>query len=206
MAQGSLFLHPIDPAQVIASDLLVETLHAIGLIGTALTAPHAGWRVGDAFLQLLTFMGCSPHIRLEPASATDQDFCHLFVRHFAQPTLLSHPLAKPCRCAQCGKPMATHWQALDLHATHWDCPFCGNHHKTLTELRWRTDAGYGRQFCEVHSIYPGEAQPVDALLDRLAQLSATPWRYFYAPSSVGVTTGKSAGETAVADAEKKAID
>jgi hypothetical protein len=34
-------------------------------------------------------------------------------------------------------------------------------------------------FIEVHNIFPGEAQPVAALLRQLQQLDGSPWRYFY---------------------------
>ena len=189
MAQGSLFLHATDPQGVIATDHLITQLQSIGLLGESLTAPQTGWQVGEAFLQLLTFMGCSPHIRLAPASPTDQDFCHLTLHHYAQPQLLTNPLARVCRCANCGKPMATNWQALDLQASLWECPFCAHRHNDLHSLRWRNDAGYARQFVEIHNIYPGEAQPVDALLERLASLGDVPWRYFYAFASGLASSG-----------------
>lgn len=179
MAQASLFLHSLDPHQSIAADSLIAHLRALGFVGAPLAAPHAGWAMGENFLHLLTFMGCSPHVRLEPLHSTDTDFCHLTLHQYPQTQLLFNPLSKTCRCRSCGKPVATDWAAFNPQADFWDCPFCGEHHAALQDLRWRNDGGCARQFCEVHGIYPGEAQPVAHLLQSLKDFSGTDWHYFY---------------------------
>ena len=40
-------------------------------------------------------------------------------------------------------------------------------------------AGFGRTFIEIRGIYPSEAVPTDALLDKLQRLADGPWKTIY---------------------------
>ena len=74
MTVHKLVLYPahIDcPAIDIAS--LVTALQTIGLVAApACRDPASGYRAGEQFLQLVTFLGCSPAIELEPPADPDE--------------------------------------------------------------------------------------------------------------------------------------
>ena len=55
----------------------------------------------------------------------------------------------------------------------------GRSNGQLTDLSFRKAAGIGHTFIEIRGIYPSEAVPTDALLNRLQRLSGGPWRTIY---------------------------
>ena len=177
MPKGSLLLHPVDPFFAPEPEKLEVALTTIGFLGRPINS-H-GWFTGDSFLQLLTFMGCSPHIKLEPESEHDRDFCHITFQASDKPQLLFSANSRPCRCRKCGKPIVTSWNEFHSDASNWHCKHCDHRHDALTEIRWRNDAGMASFMLEIHGIYPGEAQPVDALLSLLNKTAGKEWRYFY---------------------------
>ncbi|OOZ38701.1 hypothetical protein [Solemya elarraichensis gill symbiont] len=177
MKKGSLLLHPLETELLPDLETLYATLHRIGFTGDAID--EQSWMVGEQFLQLLTFMGCSPHIRLEPDSEDDHDYCHISLRQAEAPQLLYSNHSRPCRCRSCGKPVVQTWKEFDAGAGIWRCRHCATLHKRLEELRWRNDSGVAVCFVEIHSIYPGEAQPVDSLIKQLEKITSSAWRYFH---------------------------
>lgn len=177
MNKGSLLLHPLKTGLMPDLETLQATLHSIGFTDDAIN--ERSWMVGEQFLQLLTFMGCSPHIRLEPDSEDDHDFCHISLRLADTPQLLYSEHSRPCRCNNCAKPVVKSWEAFDSNAGSWSCGHCNTPHQRLEELRWRNDSGVAVCFIEIHSIYPGEAQPVDSLMKQLEKVTNSDWRYFY---------------------------
>lgn len=181
MSKGSLLLHPVNPDTRPDLDELESLLEKLGLIGTKIGKLR--WNAGKAFLQLLTFMGCSPHVQFEPQSENDDDFCHVSFRNFNSPVMLASINSRPCRCRSCGKPIVTGWQLFDANAEEWQCPHCGHKHQHLSGLRWRNDAGFASLFIEIHSIYPGEAQPIPSMMQQLKSLTGEEWRYFYLHSN-----------------------
>jgi hypothetical protein len=89
MPAPKLLLHPADPGTAaVPEDRLAQELQAIGLIAGRKSLENAVfYPVGEHFLQLVTFLGCSPAIELDPpddpqelesASATGR-FCHIFI-------------------------------------------------------------------------------------------------------------------------------
>jgi len=194
MAAHKLLLHPADPqCPAIPTDVLVERLQSIGLIGepVRLTAETI-YPVGGHFLQLITFLGCSPMIELElPADAgsleagsKDGRFCHAAIAdsggnlQFRADEHKTEP-----RCPQCRKP-DPHWREW-LHAweedpqrLHWSCTSCG-YTGELTDLNFRKSAGFGRNFIEIRGIYPSEAIPGEALLASLQTLTGCTWNTLY---------------------------
>jgi len=89
MPAPKLLLHPADPGTAaVPDDRLAQELQAVGLIAERkLLKNTVFYPVGEHFLQLVTFLGCSPAIELDPpddpqelerASAAGR-FCHIFI-------------------------------------------------------------------------------------------------------------------------------
>ena len=159
-----------------------EVIHisdSMGFIGKKNPHEEASYLTGNSFLQLITFMGCSPHIRFEPLSPDDNDYCHIRFLRFDKPTLLASDNSRTPGCSHCRKPAFSDWSALrEPLSTPLVCQHCGAG-LSLAELRWRQDAGMARFFIEINSIFPGEAQPVERFMRRLETATGTAWRYFY---------------------------
>jgi hypothetical protein len=183
MTSGSLFLHPADPEVALPAGNLVPVLESLGLVGQALPHRDHSFLVGPRFLDLISFMGCSPYVELEPSTEGTTDFCHLVIHSFPSPRLLFGANTRPPRCPRCRKPVSHGAEQLAAMAstdiqTALTCPHCAAV-SPLDALRWRQDGGLGQVFVEVCNIFPGEAIPVDALLRRLVTECGTEWDYFY---------------------------
>lgn len=182
---GRLVLTPEDP-YLLPSDLtaVLAVLREIDFIGGAIPGMPMRHLLGEQFMQLVTFMGCSPYIALEPG-CDGQPFCHLSVAGpFERPRLLQGKNTTPPRCAACRKRLGEWRGTMD----RWNevrpgwlapCPHCG-HRQDPATYDWRQSAGCGRLFLCVENIFPQEAIPAPALLSKLAGVSdQRPWRYFY---------------------------
>ncbi len=172
-------LKPMPPAAPV-----LACLRETGFIGRPLDdeKPDA-FLVGDNFLQLITFMGCSPHIELEPP-ADGNSFCHIrIIGPLPDLQLMRGENTQPPRCIKC-RGRLSHWQEeVAGWCTHPEqanvlCPSCG-HRQRPVDLGWRRNAGLGRLFVVVEDIFPGEAVPVPSFLQRLRQASGVAWEYFY---------------------------
>ncbi len=185
-----LVLHPEDANYAPeSSNMIRELLHDAGFIGEACNvadAEHAqqAFLVGEQFLQLLTFMGCSPNINLAPQHEGDRDFCHIVLSSVSvQPRFRSHERDVFARCPECGRrdtgwrAQIERWQA-DASLNEYVCPHCGKS-LSLYDLRWRQMAGFGRVFIDVFSIFPQEGIPTSNLLSLLEKGSARSWTYFF---------------------------
>lgn len=186
MSSGSLFLHPSDAEAACPRDDLVEVLAQAGLIGAAHAGRQNDFLVGDRFLQLITFMGCSPHIELDPPDGSDDDFCHVLIHVYAAPRLLVGTNTRPPRCPACRKRIDIEVTSLrrDRSVKPVACNHCGAHHP-VAALQWRRDAGFSRLFVEIRSVFPGEAVPVESLFQALAATTGCQWDYFYLTDASG---------------------
>jgi len=182
---GRLVLTPEDAYTLPADIHAIETrLRAIGFIGERLPGERADFSLGENFMQLVTFMGCSPFIRLEPGS-DGEPFCHLIVDGpYQRPRLRQGRNTTPPRCTACRKRIAD-WQTVmarwEREGSDWSpaCPHCGQR-QDPARFDWRQSAGCGRLFLAVENIFPQEAVPTPVLLDQLSDASGNlPWRYFY---------------------------
>jgi len=192
MAVHKLILHTADPHWV-PDDAgeLRRVLREIGLIGAEFScAGRTHYCAGENFLHLLSFLGCSPSVALEPP--LDQEapddaakaFCHV---HLGVPQsrvqFLSDPGTVP-RCPRCRqrieqwRDVITTWQQAPEDYS-WQCPGCG-HEMCPRQLDWRQGAGFGRLFIEIWGIHPHEAVPGDRLLAALRRVSGGEWCFFYA--------------------------
>ncbi|MCU7933890.1 MAG: hypothetical protein KZQ99_03295 [Candidatus Thiodiazotropha sp. (ex Dulcina madagascariensis)] len=180
-----LALTPADPyltPQTPAS--LVQRLREIGFAADALASASATYLLGKRFMQLVGFVGCSPHIRLEPNPA-GEPFCHLILSGPSpQPRFIKGQNTTPPHCGRCQK-RVTDWESLmqawenDPDRPPVTCPHCGQTQHPAN-FNWRQSAGCGRFMLFVENIFPREAVPTAELLSQLQSLTQNrPWRYFY---------------------------
>lgn len=183
MSIGRLILTPRDPWLFLDQAPLLDGLRALRLAGAPLPDYPGGFEAGDAFMQWISFAGCSPYLRFEPESAADQAFCHLRLTlvEEAQPRFLAGGNSKPPACPHCRqainpwRPLMARWQQ---EPGGLPCPRCGQTIDPLC-LNWRRQAGVGRTLIELYNVFPGEAVPVAALFEHLQRISGGPWHHFY---------------------------
>jgi hypothetical protein len=181
---GRLILTPEDPYFVPPQpDAILSSLREIDLIGSPLENGQ-GNLLGEAFMQLVTFMGCSPAIQLEPGKAGEA-FCHLLSQGpYPKPRLIEGKNTQPPRCSACRKRIndwRTLFQDWSEKEAGWtfSCPHC-HQHQDPAKLDFRQSAGCGRFFLSIENIFPQEAIPSPSLLKTLQQESEMqPWCYFY---------------------------
>jgi len=175
----SLLLHADDPLwQPAEQDVLAATLHHLGLIGPLTGSEHvAEFQVGEQFLRLVMFLGCSPQVLLDPELAEQgQAVCCIRLLSYREVTLLTGKSKPAARCTKCRA--AVELSAAGSFETRYRCQQCGNASR-LSDLDWRQGAGFGRCFIEINGIYPQEAVPSDKLLNALHAYSQRNWKYFY---------------------------
>ena len=194
MAVHKLVLYPaqIDRTAV-ENETLAAALQAIGLIAAPVCHdPASGYRTGARFLQLLSFLGCSPAIELEPPvdpgecehACASGKLCHVRLPsqehqlRFRADSRLPAP-----RCPQCRK-AEDHWPKLierwhaDPQETRWACRACG-HRGRLFDLNFRHRGAFAHSFIDVWGIHPAEAVPDDTLLTTLGEFTDCDWKYMY---------------------------
>lgn len=187
MSTGKLLLHPQSVTMVPPSQwALTAEMQRLGLFGDVLGGERMPPRflAGERFLQLISFLGCSPHINLEPPADGGSEFCYLEVLGpWEQARFLQGRNTRPPACPVCKRTNPA-WrdrmecQEIQASATEWTCNACGNR-SFPSQWNWRQQAGFGRLFIQINSIFPSEAVPTDELLGSLERLSSNPWRYFY---------------------------
>jgi len=168
----SLFLHPRNAdASIDRQGLLVE-LEAIGFLHTEPSSSSI--RPGPKLMEYITYLGCSPALSSGGAEASVR------LHAYDRPAWLGGEAIDRLRFPGCGHAI-TSGAALIEQGAPWQCPECGNH-GDLASIGWRRSAARARLFIEISPIFPREAVPSDALLDRLQQVSGQPWRWFYSRS------------------------
>ena len=194
MAVHKLLLYPAKPdCPLAATDSLAEELQSIGLIGASFGCKsERRYRTGDRFLQLITFLGCSPAIELDPpADKSEREtacengrLCHIRLsRTLSGPRFRADRQMPPPRCPQCRKPELQWRELIDRWRdtpgeTRWSCRECG-YHGQLFDLNFRKSGGFGNTFIEIWGIYPSEAVPGDSLLSKLKGLTGVDWNTMY---------------------------
>jgi hypothetical protein len=131
---------------------------------------------GEKFLDLITFMGCSPNINLSPSDVSEKfSFIGLETTPDAITALTSRHTQAP-HCPACNK-AEKDWRQK-LTSTELQCASCGQSSPPWL-YNWRKSAGFGRTFIRITEIYPKEAIPQQALLDHLRDELGAGWQYFY---------------------------
>lgn len=173
-SQCSLYLHPDTPSVSIDNKKLGLLLNKLSLTGQAIPGSDREYYAGDRFLELVSFMGCSPAIQLEAGES--KSFCFIRLHHYDNATLItSEKQFRAPQCPQCNKPIPG-WNNSDTPNAS-----CGNCLTTSSyeQLNWRKMAGYANYFIEITDIFPKEAIPQSSLLETIQQSTGTEWKYFY---------------------------
>jgi hypothetical protein len=180
---GRLILTPQNPYRLPDHpDEILKRLQKIGLIDVPLKPHSDAYLLGDQFMQLINFLGCSPYIQLKP-NETGEPFCYLRLEGpYPHPKPIYGRNTNPPRCEACRK-RVDNWQhsfkRFDEHRQKACCPHCG-HLQDPATYDFRQSAGCGRLFLFIENIFPQEAIPSPALLKNLEEVSQNqPWRYFY---------------------------
>ena len=194
MSAGKLLLHPAPDAEPPPTiSRVTKALSELGFIGADL--PSLGpnhFLAGERFLQLVSFLGCSPHVNLlAPADGRDNFSYLALLGPWDSPHLIHGSNTRPPGCPVCKKrnrnwrPLAAAWE-VDRRLGDWTCDACGARSPPW-EWNWRQQAGVGRFFVLVNDIFPSEAVPSNELLNRLQGETGTSWKHFYVqgPSSPG---------------------
>ena len=182
---GSLFLIPEQPRSRFSDIAALKTLLLeTGLIQDKTAGSNnTSYLCGDNFAQLITFMGCSPHLVFEPPEDGSKKYCHVCLHDSENIELFTGQQTAPPRCPSCRFRIAD-WRSLldgwnsDVATASWSCPKC-NILSAPCELEWRQSGGAARTAIEIRNIFPGEAVPVDQLMAKLHEITGQKWRYFY---------------------------
>ena len=178
--ENLLILSPIQADQRIDFPALIQPLTQFGLLGEPFTyqgTPH--YRPGESFLQLITYLGCSPVISLGEPGTTGDEFAHIALVNTETTHLLHGDNVKSPRCPKCRHIYET-WQE---ELPQWErqaviCPSC-ELEGPIQALHWRQCAGYGRSFIKIWGVFEGEALPSDTFLEKLNSDTGVAWDYFY---------------------------
>ena len=173
---NSLYLYPKIPDWNTDPESLISTLGEIGLIDKKIPDTSNCFFAGDELLNHITFLGCAPAIQFD---ATDDkpDFCFIRLINSKDIRMIhTSSLSRSPHCPHCTKTLKQ-WQELSIEEP-WICPHC-THPAPAHTYDWRRTAGFACIFIEINDIYPKEAMPQPALLDKLASLTGIEWDYFY---------------------------
>ncbi len=161
---------------------LIKKLQGAGFIGDEFgIEDYQANLVGENFLKMITFLGCSPQIELTPPDKDNwHNFCHIQCQYFQQPVYYKGMKRVRCSCSQCGAriteplPDLNHWQPAQQMIR---CSKC-QEKRPVEQLNWRHGAGFGQFFISIHNIYPNEAVPSEQLMTLLNSFQGG-WNYFY---------------------------
>lgn len=175
-ANASLVIYPTDPNWIPDNqESLIKSLQEAGLAGKSLNKNENSFLVGENFLDHISFMGCSPNIKLENEN-NDSKFTFIRVTITDTITALTSKHSFAPHCPHCKKP-EKNWREL-LKNNQLVCSQC----QTTSDAwlyNWRKSAGFGRCFIEITDIYPKEAIPQPSLLDSLEKSFGVSWTYFF---------------------------
>jgi len=147
--------------------------------------------IGARFFEQISFLGCSPSLKLEPPSAdavgADAEFCHVSVDCSDEVKFLGGTNVRPPQCPQC-KAIDEDWPSV---IPLWrkapevftrQCAGCGAT-KPLHMYNWRRTAGFAALSVHIWGVHQSEAVPNEGLLKDLEALTYCPWEYFYRTSN-----------------------
>lgn len=166
-----LYLYPEKPDYQVDLDVLISLLKKLRLVGNFLSRNH--YATGGNFLSLLTFMGCSPNIELEPQD--DKPYCTIEIDSSKHAQFISGKNTKFPPCPHCRSKL--------------DNPTCSNCNKPINpaKLNWRKSAFIASSWIIIGNIYELEAIPNDQLLNVLESETGVKWKYAYIRQSIATT-------------------
>jgi hypothetical protein len=179
MPHYTLVLYPRDAEYCFTDKTSAfHVLAQIGLLSKPVPGKSHASYAGPRFLELITFLGCSPHVVFAPEQDTDA-FTYVEIPDaFDAPRLISGQNIKTPKCPSC-KQAHQSWQGWkDAPCTQQQCEHCGAE-LSVTAVNWRQSACCARQVIIIHEVFEGEAVPGDELLRALRDLSGIVWDYCY---------------------------
>ena len=188
-AEFNLYLYsespctPLDYEALCSGIVKVDTLLRCEFIGDKIgrTASRTRYQTGDKFLSLLSFMGCSPTIELEPQE--DKPYCYIEIENApAKTVFISGKNLRKTTCPEC-KQRINHIgelinTALDNKTDLINCPHC-HHPIPYHNINWRKTGFIAKDWVVVGNIYESEAVPGDNLLNCLEKVTGTSWKFAY---------------------------
>jgi len=181
-----LVLHPCSAAYAPPSwSTIKAALREIGFVGDKFGASQeSNYYVGDNFLQLVTFMGCSPAIDVSPQSENTAGACYVQFKLMTDIQFrYTHQYEVRAQCPRCGGHVAS-WREYidswrnDSNMTQFVCEKCENS-GSIFSLGWRKRAGFACLFIDIYNIYPQEGIPTEQLLTVLEETTQQKWTYFF---------------------------
>ncbi len=185
MPISRLLFSPEDPAQSVDMTQLLQLLTQFELISQPRYRENH-YLPGDGFTSLITFLGCSPNISLQPDdSDTLESHCFISAVNLTDEVqCLGHTRQCHPKCPHCRKRIA------DWKTTNWQqpgalchCDKCGKE-TDYAHLNWKHECCFGRSGFSIANIYPHEAVPTDQLLEMLQQQTGIAWGYAYANNEI----------------------
>lgn len=171
-AEFRLYLYPDDPVFIASAPDLESRLLDLQFIDRKLE--NNRYSTGSSFVSLLTFMGCSPNIELEPQE--NKPFCYIEINTADKPIFISGKNAKKAACLHCKKPLSL--QLLKIPENQMSCPNC-NQAIDIGKLNWRKSAFIASSWICIGNIYELEAVPNDQLLKALENETGVRWKHAY---------------------------
>ncbi len=172
----SLYLYADECAEnVISVEKLIEKLCAIEFLKTN---SQSSYIAGDQLMDYITFLGCSPSLKLGEFNSTINFY------HFDKVTGMGGSSIETIKypgCKHSVKQPASLVSDISKQP-NWLCPVCGQQGK-IKDINWRKSAGFSNIFIEISQIFPKEAIPSDKLTGILEEISKTKWKWFYSTSS-----------------------
>lgn len=162
-SEFKLYLYPETSTYSVNPENLKALLQKLKLVGQSLSSTR--YSIGDNFVSLLTFMGCSPNIELEPQD--DKPYCYIEIESLQQARFISGKNTKYPPCPHCKKPLK-----------NTECSNC-NKKVNLADLNWRKSAFLAKSWITIGNIYELEAVPNDQLLSALETETGIKWKHAY---------------------------
>lgn len=162
---------------------MVASLQQLGVIAQPVTADDASrYLIGEAFLQLFSFMGCAPSIEFMPPHSERPDWDSFVFIHLSSVTeqarwLVDHDSAKPA-CPHCQRRTRDWMSHYQPESALIHCPHC-QQLASVCDWRWYDAGACARYFISIVNVYPKEAMPTEALFEQLQQTTGVAWQYFY---------------------------
>lgn len=178
-----LILFPLDATGPrIELDVLRHHLVELGLIGSALQHDAGFFLPGANFMNLLTFLGCSPTVSMADSEDEITNFYSIEAVDYneAVVAICGFPAQAP-RCAQCKQEVVDWSEQPKKTDALLVCDHCG-FRAPLSGWNWRFKAGFGHHWINIWGVHEGEAVPGEKLLASLRELSGVEWRYAWCKS------------------------
>jgi len=177
MPISRLIFFPKNTQLLVDDELILKTISRIDFINKVPYEKNH-YLPGEHFLSLLTFLGCSPNINLQPTP--DEHHCFISILQASnKPKHLGHTSTCHPKCPNCTKRIANwktdDWQKEGVLCT---CDKCGTQ-TPYAQLNWKQECGFGCCGFEITHIYPHEAVPTDQLLEALEEKTRAEWLYCY---------------------------